>query len=182
MPFGCIGSRVQLGCLAHRPEKRLKPVRSSVSHSGWGTCRSAYHCKHCQLRQRGFTCQAASSFAAPAPGAPVPGDHHGALIHQLLHDHSDEAETYVKEGLQEALDEAQNGKSRPAALSPQNLNGSTNEQQSSPGAPEPEDPKQFIPHRWRIVGMMSLAFILCNMDKVCLADLMDVDLSSAFVQ
>lgn len=39
-------------------------------------------------------------------------------------------------------------------------------QQSSPGPPEPKAPDQFIPHRWRIVAMMSLAFILCNMDKV----------------
>eukprot|EP00884_Botryococcus_braunii_P007563 jgi/Botrbrau1/16808/Bobra.150_2s0035.1 len=33
--------------------------------------------------------------------------------------------------------------------------------------PAPEDPPQGgIPHRWRVVGMMALAFVLCNMDKV----------------
>ena len=29
----------------------------------------------------------------------------------------------------------------------------------------PKPPK--IPHRWRITAMMALAFVLCNMDKVC---------------
>lgn len=38
---------------------------------------------------------------------------------------------------------------------------------SSNGAPPPGDqPQPRIPHRWRIVGMMALAFVLCNMDKV----------------
>jgi len=29
----------------------------------------------------------------------------------------------------------------------------------------PNDPK--VPHRWRVTIMMALAFVLCNMDKVC---------------
>ena len=32
------------------------------------------------------------------------------------------------------------------------------------GPPEGKQPR--IPHRWRVVGMMALAFVLCNMDKV----------------
>ena len=31
--------------------------------------------------------------------------------------------------------------------------------------PTPNGPK--VPHRWRITIMMALAFVLCNMDKVC---------------
>ena len=36
---------------------------------------------------------------------------------------------------------------------------------SSNGA-GPEDKQPRVPHRWRVVGMMALAFVLCNMDKV----------------
>ena len=32
-------------------------------------------------------------------------------------------------------------------------------------APEPSKPS-WVPHRWRVVIMMALAFVLCNMDKV----------------
>lgn len=37
---------------------------------------------------------------------------------------------------------------------------------SNNGGPPDKKPEPRIPHRWRIVGMMSLAFVLCNMDKV----------------
>ena len=37
--------------------------------------------------------------------------------------------------------------------------------QSNNGGP-PDKPEPRIPHRWRIIGMMALAFVLCNMDKV----------------
>lgn len=36
---------------------------------------------------------------------------------------------------------------------------------SSNGA-GPEEKPPRVPHRWRVVGMMALAFVLCNMDKV----------------
>ena len=36
----------------------------------------------------------------------------------------------------------------------------------SSGGPPNNKPEPRIPHRWRIVGMMALAFVLCNMDKV----------------
>ena len=165
MHLGCSGQRnIQLGCLTHGSLHHHKPARRSSSRLPPSLCRHVGQ-QYCQLRQRRFKCQAASDFAAPAPGAPVAGDNHGALIHQLLNDHSDEVEAYVREGLQEALDEAQNGKSRPAVGNPERA-GSMDAQQDTAGSPGPEDPKQFIPHRWRIIAMMSLAFILCNMDKV----------------
>ncbi len=37
---------------------------------------------------------------------------------------------------------------------------------ASNGGPPDNKPEPRIPHRWRIVGMMALAFVLCNMDKV----------------
>ncbi|KAL0036177.1 hypothetical protein WJX79_006952 [Trebouxia sp. C0005] len=37
---------------------------------------------------------------------------------------------------------------------------------TSNGGPPDNKPEPRIPHRWRIVGMMALAFVLCNMDKV----------------
>ncbi len=49
--------------------------------------------------------------------------------------------------------------------------GNSDEAQATPtkspnngGPPEKLEPR--IPHRWRIIGMMALAFVLCNMDKV----------------
>ncbi len=164
MTPGCFGSNIQLGCLAHHSVQRVRPASSS-SLLRWRVCHPASRLPRCQQRQVRLRCHATSGYAAPVPGAPVPGDHHGALIHQLLQDHSDEVESYVREGLQEALEESKNGKNRPAAISSQGSSAS-NELQSSPGPPEPQAPDQFIPHRWRIIAMMSLAFILCNMDKV----------------
>ena len=40
-------------------------------------------------------------------------------------------------------------------------------QPPSNGSPSPEKQPR-IPHRWRVVFMMAVAFVLCNMDKVCL--------------
>ncbi len=37
---------------------------------------------------------------------------------------------------------------------------------TSNGRPPDNKPEPRIPHRWRIIGMMALAFVLCNMDKV----------------
>lgn len=48
-------------------------------------------------------------------------------------------------------------------------------QPASNGSPPPEKQPR-IPHRWRIVLMMALAFVLCNMDKVCLLHMLFVRL------
>ncbi|KAK9841600.1 hypothetical protein WJX74_008540 [Apatococcus lobatus] len=162
------GLQPRLGCLAHGPSQRLKStlhIRSprKAHQASVPSDRSL----RWQLRRQRLICQAAADFAAPAPGAPIAGDNHGALIHQLLSDHSDEVESYVKEGLREALEDIGDGNSskQPLAVSAQGGGGLAG-QQSNAGPPGPQPPKQFIPHRWRVVAMMSLAFILCNMDKV----------------
>ena len=36
----------------------------------------------------------------------------------------------------------------------------------SSGGPEEEPKQKKFSHRWQVVGMMALAFVLCNMDKV----------------
>jgi hypothetical protein len=51
----------------------------------------------------------------------------------------------------------------------------------SPAAAElaaaPAQQQGFIAHRWRIVLMMSMAFVLCNMDKVscCCCESLEID-------
>ena len=45
---------------------------------------------------------------------------------------------------------------------PQGASGSG----ASSNGPGPEEKPLRVPHRWRVVGMMALAFVLCNMDKV----------------
>jgi hypothetical protein len=35
------------------------------------------------------------------------------------------------------------------------------------GDADGESPNPKVPHRWRVIFMMALAFVLCNMDKVC---------------
>ena len=165
MPHGCPGTHAPSCCLA-RLGSGLKPAKTPCS-SRLSVCisRKAARSRHPQLKQRHLRCRAASEFAAPAPGAPVPGDNHGALIHQLLNDHAEEVEAYVREGLQEALEDLNNGQSKSAAITSQD-SSNLNESMAASGPPEPQGPNQTIPHRWRIVAMMSLAFILCNMDKV----------------
>ena len=173
------GLQPRLGCLAHRPSQRLKSTCNLCGlRSTPPAVRQPKQNHQWQLRKRQSSCQAAADFAAPAPGAPIAGDNHGALIHQLLSEHSEEVEAYVKEGLREALEDINDGSQskQPLAVS-QQARGGLAGHQSDAGPPEPEGPRQFIPHRWRIIAMMSLAFILCNMDKVCHPLLLPADSS-----
>lgn len=105
MPIESLVSH-RLGCLAHGPVQRHKPLhrpgRPQPTHA---ICWAAAQAYRWQLRKRQRRCQAAADFSAPMPRAPIPGDTQGALIHQLLLEHSDDAEVYVREGLQEALDD-----------------------------------------------------------------------------
>ena len=80
---------------------------------------------------------------AAVPNIPFPGDNQSAAMLAALS--TDETSS------SDSVDEPEGSKA------------------SSNGAPPPPDDdksKVFIPHRWRIVGMMALAFVLCNMDKV----------------
>lgn len=94
------------------------------------------------------------------PDVPITGDDQGSTIYSALahlgalgsFDESQfEAETYVREA---------SGKKQNVSLS--QVNETTEEVE---GALLPE-PRGGIPHRWQIVFMMALSFVLCNMDKV----------------
>lgn len=75
---------------------------------------------------------------AAVPNIPLPGDNQSAAIFAALRS-------------SDSIDETEDATTK----------------STDHGTPPPPDdkPKFFIPHRWRIVGMMSLAFVLCNMDK-----------------
>lgn len=40
------------------------------------------------------------------------------------------------------------------------------QQADGAAAPAAEQQQGGVPHRWQVVGMMALSFVLCNMDKV----------------
>ena len=81
---------------------------------------------------------------AAVPNIPFPGDNQSAGAYAALRS-TDELSS------SDSFDEPEHSSAKP----------------SSNGAPPPgEKPQARIPHRWRIVGMMALAFVLCNMDKV----------------
>ncbi|KAK9810429.1 hypothetical protein WJX72_010556 [[Myrmecia] bisecta] len=77
-------------------------------------------------------------------------DDQGSLIYTALSEVEDEHDRAV-------------AAAAAAAAAAASSNGAVNGgPQGSPGGSN----KQFIAHRWRIVFMMALAFVLCNMDKV----------------
>lgn len=63
------------------------------------------------------------------------------------------------EGLESSFDEGdlQAQGSGAAALAPG---------QQAGGAAAAAEQQGGVPHRWKVVGMMALSFVLCNMDKV----------------
>ena len=81
---------------------------------------------------------------AAVPNIPLPGDNQSAAIFAAL-----------------SIDESYE------SSSDDELADTHHKSSSNHKPPPPDDkPKFFIPHRWRVVGMMALAFVLCNMDKV----------------
>jgi hypothetical protein len=78
----------------------------------------------------------------------------------------------AKTSVQEAETVGEAALNGSAALSNGRSNGTAAADSSpeSPAAAElaaaPVQQQGFIAHRWRIVLMMSMAFVLCNMDKV----------------
>lgn len=72
-------------------------------------------------------------------------------------------------GLHTAVDEVAEGSSPLPADSHLDAvtlsNGTVPSLEAKPTASE-DTPQGGIPHRWRVVAMMAVAFVLCNMDKV----------------
>ncbi len=80
---------------------------------------------------------------AAVPHIPLPGDNQmGAMLAALSQDED-----------------------TPSSSNPEDAHPSPSKSTSNGGPPD-NKPEPRIPHRWRIVGMMALAFVLCNMDKV----------------
>lgn len=99
------------------------------------------------------------------PDVPITGDDQGSTIYSALahlgalgsFDESQfEAETYVREA---------SGKPKETASQLAQSNEIQSVQGETEGGNVPE-PRGGIPHRWQIVFMMALSFVLCNMDKV----------------
>lgn len=97
-----------------------------------------------------------SSWSGIVPDVPLTGDDQASTIYTALadldgaYDESQiEAETYSREAT--------------SGSDSEELGGTTlaTESNVDEGAEPPE-----TPHRWQVVGMMALAFVLCNMDKV----------------
>ena len=88
---------------------------------------------------------------------PLPGDDQQGLIYSALHNSDDAAAAALKI---EAAAKKEKGEAA-------QQNG------ADPNNPNPGPSKGRVPHRWQVVGMMSLAFVLCNMDKVSGAALCD---------
>lgn len=78
----------------------------------------------------------------PVPYIPLPGENQAASVYTAI---SQETEA----------DDAESTGIDKASTSQPSINGS----------PPPEKQPR-IPHRWRVILMMALAFVLCNMDKV----------------
>ena len=107
----------------------------------------------------------APAWMSVVPDVPFTGDDQGSTIYTALanlhvlgsFDESQfEAEVYARE--------ATNGK---GPVEPQRQADLISDKQIALGKQEPPpEPKGGIPHRWQIVGMMALSFVLCNMDKV----------------
>lgn len=126
------------------------------------------------------------------PDVPISGDDQGSTIYTALanlyetgsFDESQfEAETYAREAGGKSTTRNENGagalpteRIKPDVLAAADeaarAGGATGERKyqalatkpSPTGTPPPQ--QDGIPHRWRVVGMMALSFVLCNMDKV----------------
>lgn len=97
------------------------------------------------------------------PDVPITGDDQGSTIYSALahlgalgsFDESQfEAETYVREASGSSKDSSED------LVSGDEMHTITKKEEHV------SEPQGGIPHRWQIVFMMALSFVLCNMDKV----------------
>lgn len=133
---------------------RLQHVRFKQAAQAWG------HKQVWQFNRRSLQTQACASNTsarrikaprrstvcadAAVPHIPFPGDNQsGAILAALSQDEDS-----------------------PSSSSPEEARAIPSKSPNNGGPPD-NKPEPRIPHRWRIVGMMALAFVLCNMDKVC---------------
>ena len=105
------------------------------------------------------------------PDVPISGDDQGSTIYTALanlhtqgsFDESQfEAETYAREASSNGSSEDEVPVQAQSAISA--AAEAALREGKEPGGGVPEE--KGLPHRWRVVGMMALSFVLCNMDKV----------------
>ena len=121
----------------------LVPCRSCTRTHGCSSCDGEACCTDASPL---LVCCRCSTFSS----IPLPGDDQQGLIYSALHNSDDAAAAALK------IEAAANKEKGEAAEG----NG------ADPSNPNPGPSKGRVPHRWQVVGMMGLAFVLCNMDKV----------------
>ncbi|KAL4421693.1 hypothetical protein ABPG77_010637 [Micractinium sp. CCAP 211/92] len=84
-----------------------------------------------------------------APEVPMAGDDQASTIYTALAD------------METSMDEGDASQGAPGAAAAGSGDGAAAE-----GTAAAADQAGSIPHRWQVVGMMALSFVLCNMDKV----------------
>lgn len=167
---GLAGSCASVECFSGAKASH-QHLRWPLAGTGRHHCSAPQHllglCEWPRLRAR-YAVRARSSIA---PNMPLPGDDQAALVFSALQE--------VEEAAEAAAAALLSGGAASGTQSSANGTGSSLAQGAPPSGPEssggsggggnpgPEVEKpQRIPHRWRVVGMMALAFVLCNMDKV----------------
>ena len=99
------------------------------------------------------------------PDVPVPGDDQGSTIYTLLARETGEFDD-VPFDLALNSNGSGGGPTTITALSSQQQQQEAEQPAAQHQQQPPEPQRRGIPHRWQVVGMMALSFVLCNMDKV----------------
>lgn len=160
------------------PLAETSPAPFGNSHAGRAPQRSGAF--HGALRETSnskrviATCSAqAPRWSGIVPDVPISGDDQGSTIYTALanlygtgsFDESQfEAETYAREAYKRKP-----GDEDALLATPEILQAADAALREGPRRAEglsPPEPDGGAPHRWQVVGMMALSFVLCNMDKV----------------
>ena len=158
--------------LGQRRPLRGTTLPSSTSRQLSGARRTLLTTTRAKNRQPGWS--------SIVPDVPFTGDDQGSTIYTALYnlyergsfDESQfEAETYAREAKPGSSPSSSSSSSSSQPLETDGILAAAGEAASysssrstTSGDEEPEF--KGAPHRWRVVGMMALSFVLCNMDKV----------------
>lgn len=136
-----------------------QPVRvNGVQRAGEETGTRGFLGSQQHRNLRGFAQASTAGHSAPIP---IPGDNQYGTIFSAVDALGDDASTSGGLGEETMVETSRNGRIP-------SVNTNLDPSAGGPAAGAPEPPGSGIPHRWRVVGMMALAFVLCNMDKVCM--------------
>jgi hypothetical protein len=99
--------------------------------------------------------------ASIVPNFPFAGDDHAADVYTALSRHDADS---AFDAAGNSYDEGDSASSSDAASGSDAEDGKAAAAAANGGPPETI---AGVPHRWAVVAMMALSFVLCNMDKVC---------------